>query len=125
MKTRPFPFIVLITLFVTGIFIWFSSIHNHNNDFTIPFFLSVLFVLAFSILTEFQIMKIVVATIIGVIIALIIKIIIDLQFDPASHNLFPFEIIIDSFFILMASLIGAAVGFIYRKFRKKKFFDNI
>ena len=124
MKTRLFAFIVLITVVVTGIFIWFSSYHNHNNDFTIPFVLSVLFALTFTILTELQIKKIVFATTIGVIIALIIKIIIDWQFDPTSHNLFPFEILIDLIIISIASLIGAAIGFIYRKFRKRKFFDN-
>ena len=124
MKTRLFPFIILITFLVTGIFIWFSSYHNHNNDFTIPLLLTVFFALAFSILTELQLRKIVLATMIGVIIALIIKIIIDLRFDPTSHNLFPFEIVIGSFIISIGSLIGAAIGFIYRKFRKRKFFDN-
>src|SRR5678810_539294 len=105
MKTKLFAFIVLITIVVTGICIWFSSDHNHNNDFTIPFFLTVLFVPVFSILTALQIDKIVSATIIGVIIALIIKIIIDWQFDPTSHNLFPFEIVIDIIAISIASLI--------------------
>src|SRR5204862_2260084 len=124
MKKRFFAFIVLITVVVTGIFIWFSSNHNHNNDFTIPFVLSVLFALTFTILTELQIKKIVFATTTGVITALIIKIIIDWQFDPTSHNLFPFEIVIDLLVISIASLIGAAIGFIYRKFRKRKFFDN-
>src|SRR5204863_7853491 len=95
MKKRFFAFIVLITVVVTGVFIWFSSDHNHNNDFTIPFILSILFVIVYSIFTAFQINKIVSATIIGVIVALIIKIKIDWQYDPTSHNLFPFEIIID------------------------------
>ena len=124
MKPRPFAFIVLLTLVVTGIFIWFSSNHNNNNNFTIPFVLSVLFTLTFSILSELQLKKIVFATTIGVITALIIKIIIDTQFDPTSHNLFPFEIMIDLIIISIASLIGAAIGFIYRKVRKRKVFDN-
>ena len=121
---KIFAFIVLITVVVTGIFIWFSSDHNHNNDATIPFVLSASFALAFSILTELQLRKIVLATMIGVIIALIIKIIIDWQFDPTSHNLFPFEIMIDLIFILIASLIGAGIGFIYRRFRKRNLIDN-
>src|SRR6478609_5021079 len=124
MKTKPFAFIVLITIVVTGVCIWFSSDHNHNNDFTIPFFLTVLFVPAFSILNALQIGKIAGATIIGVVSSLIIKIIIDWQFDPTSHNLFPFEIIIELLFISIASLIGAAIGFIYRKFIKGKLFDK-
>ena len=124
MKTRLFAFIVLITVIMTGIFLWFSSYHNQSNDFTIPFVLSLLFPLAFSILTELKIKRIVFATIIGVIIALIIKIIIDLRFDPTSHNLFPFEIMIDLFIISIASLVGAAIGFIYRKFRRRKFFER-
>ena len=124
MKTRLFAFIVLITVIMTGIFLWFFSDHNQNNDFTIPFVLSVLFTLSFSILTELQIKNIVFATTIGVIIALIIKIIIDTQFDPTSHNLFPFEILIDLIFILIASLIGAGIGFIYRRFRKRNLMDN-
>jgi len=124
MINRLFAFIVFITLVVTGIFIWFSSGHNHNNDFTIPFYLSALSVLVFRILTDLQTKKIVFATIIGVILALIIKIIIDWQFDPTSHNLFPFEIMIELFFISIASFIGATIGFIYRKIRESKFFGN-
>ena len=121
MKTRPFAFIVLITAIVTGLFIWFSSNHNHNSDFTIPIVLSILFTLSFSILTELQTRRIVFATTIGVMIALIIKIIIDTQYGPTSHNLFPFEIIINSIVISIASLIGAAIGLIYRNFIKTKF----
>ena len=124
MKKRLFIIIALVTVAVTGIFIWFSPNHNHSNDFTIPFVLSVLFALTFSILTQLQINKILLATTSGVMIALIIKIIIDLQFDPTSHNLFPFEILIDLIFILIASLIGAGIGFIYRRFRKRNLMDN-
>ena len=124
MKTRPFPFIVLITVVVTGIFIWISSYYNHNIDFTIPFVLSVLFAFAFSILTELQLRKIMLATTIGVIIALVTKIIIDWQLDPTSHNLFPFEIMIDLFVISIASLIGATIGLVYRRLRKRKLSDN-
>jgi len=124
MKTKLFAFIVFITIVATGICIWISTDHSHNNDFTIPFALTVLFVPVFTILTELQIDKIAAATIIGVIIALIIKIIIDWQFDPTSHNLFPFEIVIDLFAISIASLIGAAIGFIYRKFIKGRFSNN-
>jgi len=124
MRKRPFAFIVVITVVVTGMSIWFSSDHNHNNDFTIPVVISFLFALTISILTELQIMKIVIATTSGVMIALIIKIIIDWQFDPTSYNLFTFEIIIDSIIILIASLIGVSVGLICKKVTKRKFFDK-
>ena len=123
-KKRLFAFIVVMGTVVTGIFIWFSSNHNHNNDSTIPVAVAVLFALTFSIVTELQLKKILFATTVGVIIALIIKIIIDLQFDPTSHNLFPFEILIDLIIISIASLIGAAIGFIFRRVRKQKFLDN-
>jgi hypothetical protein len=123
-KKRLFAFIVVMATVVTGIFIWFSSNHNHNNDSTIPVALSVLVALTFSIVTELQLRKILFATTIGVIIALVIKIIIDLQFEPTSHNLFPFEILIDLIIISIASLVGAGIGFLYRRFRKQKFFDN-
>jgi hypothetical protein len=78
----------------------------------------------YCIFTAFQIGKIVSATIIGVILALIIKIKNDWRFDPTSHNLFPFEIVIDLFAISIATMIGAAIGSVYRKFRKRKIFDN-
>jgi len=124
MKKRPLLFIVLITVVVTGIFIWFSSNHNSNGDLTISFVLSGLFALAFSILTGLQLRKIVLATMIGAIMALIIKIIIDWQFDPTSHNLLPFEILIDLVIISIASLIGTGIGLVYRKVRKRKKTDS-
>lgn len=124
MKKRPFSFVTLISVVVTGIFIWFSSHHNHNNDFTIPFVLSVILTLAFSILTELPIGKIALATTLGVIIALIIKIIIDWQFEPTSHNMFPFEIVIDLIIVSVAALIGASIGLMYRKIRKTRIIDN-
>jgi predicted neutral ceramidase superfamily lipid hydrolase len=124
MKKRLFAFIVQMTIVVTGIFIWFSSNHNRDNDPAIPSALAVLFALTFSILTELQLRIILFATTIGVEVALVIKIIIDWRFDPTSHNLFPLEVLIDLIIILIASLIGVAIGFIYRKFRKRKFFDN-
>ena len=123
MKIKSLAFIVLITFVITGLFIWFSSNHNHNNnDFTISFLLSVLFALAFSILTELQKRKIVLATAIGVTLALIVKIIIVWQFDPTSHNLFPFEILMDFTGVSIASLIGVLFGYIYRRFRSRKLF---
>ena len=125
MKNRLFVLNVLVTVVITGMFIWFSSNHNvQNKDFTIPFFLSILFALGFGILTELQLIKIIAATTIGALIALIIKIIIDWQFDPTSHNLFPFEIVIDSIAFSIASSIGAAIGFIYRRFIKRKLLGN-
>jgi hypothetical protein len=113
-----------MTVIVTGTFVWFSSNHNPQNDVAIPFVLAVLFGLTLSILTELQIKKILFATTIGVVIALVIKIIIDWQFDPTSHNLFPFEILIDLVIVSIASLIGGAIGFIYRKFIKPRFSGN-
>jgi hypothetical protein len=124
MKKPGGVIIVLATAVATGAFLWFFSNHNHNNDFTIPVSLAILSVLAFSILTELELTRIAFTVIIGVMIALIIKIIIDWQFDPSSHSLFPFEIVIDSFIILVASLIGVAIGLVYRKFIKRKFFDK-
>ena len=119
---KSIAFIVLITVVLTGLFIWFSSNHNQNNDFTTPFLLSVLFALGFDIVTELQKRKIVIATAIGVTLAFIVKIIIDWQFDPTSHNLFPFEIVIDFIIASIASLIGVAFGYIYRRFRRRKLF---
>lgn len=124
MKKGSFAFMVLVTVVVTGMFIWFSSNHNHNKDFTIPLVLSILFAVAFSILSGFQINRIAQATTIGVIAALIIKIVIDLQFDRTSHNLFPFEIIIDLILVSIASLIGVVIGAVYRRFIKGKFIDR-
>jgi len=122
MKIKSFAFIVLITVVLTGLFIWFSSNHNHNDDFIIPFILSVLFALAFHLLTELQKRKIVLATAIGVTLALIVKIIIDWQFDPTSHNLFPFEIVMDFTIVSIASLIGVGFGYIFRRLRRRKLF---
>ena len=65
MKKRSFAFIVLISVVVTGTLVWFTSNHNHNNDFAIPLVLSVLLAFAFSILTELQLRKIMFATTMG------------------------------------------------------------
>jgi len=120
MRKSLFAVAVLIAIAVTGMFIWLSTDYNHNNDMTIPFALSVLFALTLSILTELQTKKILFATIIGVLILIIIKIIIDWQSDPTSHNLFPFEILIDLIVISATSLIGVAMGLIYRGLRRRK-----
>jgi ABC-type Na+ efflux pump permease subunit len=55
---------------------------------------------------------------IGYVIALIVKIGFDLQVDPTSHNLFPFEVLISGFVAFVAALLGAAIGMIYKRFRK-------
>ncbi|HSB92320.1 MAG TPA: hypothetical protein VLC28_04345, partial [Flavitalea sp.] len=77
---KSFAGIVFITMVLTGLFTWFSSNHNHNNDLAIPLLLSVLFALAFDILTDFGIGKIVFATAMGITLALVVKILIDWQF---------------------------------------------
>lgn len=122
MKKSLFLVIALVTAIVTGIFIWFSLSHNHNNDFTIPFFLAVFLAFGFSILTQLELSKVVLATTIGETVALMIEIIIDVRSDPSSHNLFPFEVVIDLIVISFASLIGAGIGFIYRKLKRRKSF---
>ena len=116
---KSFAGIVLITTIVSGLFTWFSSNHNHNNDIAIPLLLSVLFALAFDVLTDSDNGKIVFATAIGITLALVVKILIDWQFDPTSHNLFPFEIVINFIAVSVGALVGIICGYVYRRIRKR------
>jgi hypothetical protein len=90
----------------------------------IPCGLAVLYALAFTILTQVEQKKIVWATTIGAMIAIVINFFIDWHFDPTSHNLLPFEFILDVVVVLFASIIGVAIGSIYRWFRKRRLSDN-
>jgi len=101
-------------------FIWFSSNHEHNNDFTIPLTLTLLLAFAFSIITRFKIAKIIFATTIGVLLSIIIKINIDWHYDPTSHDLFPFEILIDAFVIFVTAIIGVLLAVLFRWITKKR-----
>ena len=120
MKLKLFILLVTIATIVVGMFTWFSSNHEHNNDFTLPFILSMLLALVFSITTRFEILKIIFATTMGVLLSIIIKIIIDWHYDPTSHNLFPFEIIIDAFWIFIPSVIGVLPAVLFRWITKKR-----
>ncbi|HSB94508.1 MAG TPA: hypothetical protein VLC28_15395 [Flavitalea sp.] len=116
---KSFAGIVFITTIVTGLFTWFSSNHNHNNDIAMTLLLSILFALACDMLTNFDNGKIVFATATGITLALVVKILIDWQFDPTSHNLFPFEIVINFIAASVASLVGIGCGYVYRRIRRR------
>jgi hypothetical protein len=113
-KTKLVIWLVFIAILVAGLPMWFTSNHNHINDLSILLPVALLLAIVFSVLTKLQLKTICFVTVIGVIVSIIIKIIIDTNIDPTSHNLFPFEILIDGFFVLLASLIGAAIGIVIR-----------
>jgi hypothetical protein len=120
MKPKPFVLLLITATIVVGMFTWFSSNHEHNNDFTLPGILTMLLALVFSIATRLEILKIIFATTGGVLLSLIIKIIIDGYYDPTSHNLWPFEIIIVGFLILVACVVGVLPGVLFRLLKKRK-----
>jgi ammonia channel protein AmtB len=120
MKIKLFISLIIIAAIVVGMFTWFSSNHEHDNDFTLLFSLSILLALLFTITTRLEIVRIIFATTIGVLLSIIIKIIIDWHYNPTSHNLFPFEIIIDAFLIFIVTLIGALAGALFRWIIKKR-----
>src|SRR5438045_2642527 len=120
MKQKLFILLVTIATMVIGMFTWFSSNHEHNNDFTLPLILTLLLAFAFSILTRFKISKIIFATTIGVLLSIIIKINIDWHYDPTPHNLFPFEILIDASLIFTTAVIGVITAILFRWIIKKR-----
>ncbi len=52
---------------------------------------------------------------VGAMAAIIIRVIVDVVADPTSHNLWPFELVIASLFIVPSALLGAAVGVVVRR----------
>lgn len=51
----------------------------------------------------------------GAIGAVAVRIVIDVVGDPTSHNLWPFEIVIASLFVVPSALLGSAVGVVIRR----------
>ena len=120
MKIRLFILLILIASIVIGVSIWLSSYPEVVGIFTLTFNLSVLLTLAFTILTKVELIKIIFATMLSAMFAIIIAIMIDVSFDPTSHNLLPFEIIIDIYWLLIACLIGVLPGALFRWLKKRK-----
>ncbi len=119
MRAKLVILLLLIAIFGAGLPMWFTFEHNKNN-LTIPLIISLLLAFVFSVWTKLKLAMVYFVTTIGVLISIIIKIIIDAYIDPTSHNLFPFEILIDGFYVLCTSLIGAAIGVLIKTYRTKR-----
>jgi len=105
----------IISLVLTGIFLWLSSyIPLLKNWKAIATFV-LLLALITTLLSKETGKMIVLAVSCGYMGAYIIRIIIDVISDPTSHNLLPFEIILLTLNILPAALIGFGLGFVVKK----------
>jgi len=120
MKARLFTLLILISGIVVGVCMWLSSYPEVVRMFTLTFYVTILLTLTFSITTKLELIKIIFATMIGSMLAIIIAIMIDGFFDPTSHNLLPFEIAIDVYWLLIACLIGVLGGALFRWIKKRK-----
>ncbi len=118
MKYKEIGLLILFATLLQGAAFLFYPGHNHSNDYTVPFVAGVLLAFLFCSLTRLRLSTIVIIITISNTIALIGKIIVDMQVDPSSHNLFPFEIIITAFIACIAAVIGAAVGLLGKRLRK-------
>jgi hypothetical protein len=110
MKLKPIALLCLTTVVFVESALLLTPGHNHSNDITFPFLVCCLLALLFCVLSNLANETIFKSITLGYVLAIIIKILIDFQFDPTSHNLFPFEIIISSVIGFVAALIGVALG---------------
>jgi membrane associated rhomboid family serine protease len=110
--------LLLITTILIGLAMLFTPGHNHSNDMTLPFIVCALTALLFCLLSGLAFGAILLFTTGGFVLALIFKIIVDGYFDPNSHNLFPFEIVISGTVAFVAAVIGAATGLLLKRLKK-------
>jgi hypothetical protein len=106
---------LFISVIVIAVPFLISSTHNHNNDAGIPLLLSTILALLFVLFIKLEVIISAALTTAGGIIAMIIGMFIDWHYDPTSHNLFPFEIVINTILFFIASIIGAGFGFAFSK----------
>jgi hypothetical protein len=118
MKYKEIGLLILIATLLQGTAFLLYPGHTHSNDYTLPLVAGVLLGFLFCLLTRLRLSTIVIIITISNTVALICKIIVDMQVDPTSHNLFPFEIIISAFIACIAAVIGAAVGLLGKRLRK-------
>jgi hypothetical protein len=106
MKEKLVIWLTLILLLFVSLEVFIISDNNPVSS-RFPFFATMLIAFFFSLKTTLEEEKICfVTTVIG-IAALIVKIIIEKGKNPSSHNLFPFEILIDAPIVFVTSLIGS------------------
>lgn len=118
-KKRAFGLFVVAVL-AEGLPVWFNANHNHANDATLTLAIPLVLALVCRITTKLSSRTICFAIVAGASAALIIKIFIDWHFDPTSHNLLPFEIIINGILITCALLAGLALGSIVQWLRARR-----
>ncbi len=119
-RFKQLIFTIVVSILVAGLPIWFKSNDNNANDFLIPLMASLILGITFIVLTKHKISTICYATTFGVIAAIIINITIDTKRDTTSHNLLPFEVLIDTIFVFFASFAGASLGNFIRLLVKRK-----
>jgi hypothetical protein len=110
----------IIAVLAVGLPVWFNANHNHSNDATLTLAIPFMLALVYKMATKLSLRFICVAIITGALAAFVIKMFIDWHFDPTSHNLFPFEIIINGMLISFAVLIGISIGGIIQWLRARR-----
>ena len=106
---------LLISVIVIAVPFVISSTHNHNNDLGIPLILCTILALLLVLFLKLEVITSAALTTAGGIIAMIIGMFVDWHYDPTSHNLFPFEIVINTILFFIASITGAGLGFAFNK----------
>lgn len=115
MKAKAIKLLIVLPSLLQGAAMFLYTGRNQSNDYTLLFGVACLLAFLFCLLTRLHLGTIVITITIGGIIALISKIIVDMQVDPTSHNLLPFEIVITACIACIAALIGAVLGKMIRK----------
>jgi hypothetical protein len=100
----------MVAVLAEGLPVWFNANHNHANDATLILAIPLMLALVSRLATKRSARFLCFAIVTGALAALVIKMFIDWHFDPTSHILFPFEVIINGLLITFVVLIGMAIG---------------
>ncbi len=109
MKDKVIKWFAFIIIILSSLETW-CCIYLHTSQLIMLSVSTILLPFLFCLRTNLKIWKAsFVTTIVGILGTLAI-LIIDIHNDPTSHNLFPFEIVINTLFIFTISFASAALG---------------
>jgi hypothetical protein len=116
MKYKSIVLLLLITVsLVESAMLFTSNNGNHTTDVTLLITICFSIALLVRLSLDFSPRSTLFTTTLGYLLALVIKIVIDLQSDPTSHNLLPFELVISGVVGLTGAGVGTAIGSMLRK----------
>ena len=111
MKYKLVIWLLLLAIVPMCLAYWLSPGYNkQHEEVAAPLCFLLAFAFSFSKLST---RKVCIIIFCGMMIAKIIKISIDIQNDPTSHNLLPFELAIYGVILSFFILIGAGLGKLY------------